>query len=257
MTDMFRRSIFGSRGFVGKSLTKQQTFDGQFHRGNIHELARARHEFMIFASAPAKKWLANSQPDSDRENLHNLLKILARLEVEQFVLISTVDVFDSPMSVNESTEPDATSPNHYGVNRLDFEREVRRLFPGALVIRLPGLVGTGLQKNALYDLKHTNDIHKLNGASTFQFYPMANLSKDIEISLELNIDTMHLTAEPLELSFIAEEVFGQSLDRNDSFAVNYDFQTLYGASWGSSGPYQYSRETSLDAILKYSQDAEL
>jgi dTDP-4-dehydrorhamnose reductase len=256
MTHRFRRSIVGSRGFVGQTLNNQQSFDGQFSRGNMHELANSRHEFMIFASAPAKKWLANSQPEADKENLAYLLRILAQVDVEKFVLVSTVDVFESPEGVNESSEADASAPNHYGANRLDLEHEVRLLFPDALILRLPGLVGSGLQKNALYDLKHNNDIHKLNGASTFQFYPMANLSRDLDISLGLNANIVHLTAEPVELSWVAREVFGQSLGRNEELAVNYDFQTLYGASWGASGLYQYSKASSLDAILKYSRAAE-
>lgn len=251
MSNSYKRTIVGSRGFVGESLLSQGKFDGQFNRSNIAQLKGTCHELMVFTSAPAKKWLANSEPEADRENLSELLGHLGGVQVENLVLISTVDVYNSPIGVDETTPPDGSDPNYYGKNRLEFEHKIRDLFPQVLTIRLPGLIGPGLRKNAIYDLKFSNDIHKLNGASTFQFYPMRNLLNDIVKGLTLGVAALHLTAEPLKLGRIATEVFQLEIDEDQASAITYDFQSQYAGEWGSKGQYQYSAEQSMRAILEY------
>lgn len=251
MSGCFNRTVVGSAGFVGQSLIAQSEFDGQFNRGNFDELADSIHNLLIFASAPAKKWLANSSPDSDRDNIDYLVRSMRDLEVKKFVLISTVDVYDDPIGVNEQVAADATAPNHYGVNRLYLEDALRQVFPSMLAIRLPGLVGTGLRKNALFDMKNSNEVGKLNGASEFQFYPMKHLAEDIEIGIQSELQLLHLTAEPVLLSDVGRDVFGLDLGANPANAVSYDFRTAFSSLWGSAEPYQYSRTQSLDAIREY------
>ncbi len=185
-------------------------------------------------------------------NINLLIRSLAGIEAEAAILISTVDVFSSPIGVTEDDEPEFDKANAYGVNRRILEVKFQELFPSPLVVRLPGLVGTGLRKNALFDLRNDNEIHKLNGASVFQFYPMANLWDDLSLSLKLGLSLVHLTAEPISLDEIARDVFGKELQTHEA-AVRYDFRSKHARFWDGGTSYQYNAEDSLDAIRKYAR----
>ena len=53
------------------------------------------------------------------------------------------------------------------------------------IIRLPALVGEGLKKNALFDIKNNNNVDLIDSRNSYQFYPLKNLWKDIKKTLEL------------------------------------------------------------------------
>jgi len=248
----FKRTLIGHTGFVGTSLRAQAEFDANFSRANIKQASGTDSDLLICSAAPAQKWLANKNPNEDLENLRVLVASLEAVSAETAVLISTVDVFSDPRGVNEADTPSALSSNAYGQNRLWLEREFKGLYPNALIVRLPGLVGPGLRKNALFDLRHNNEIHKLNGASIFQFYPMENLWRDIQFCLAKELPLVHLTSHPLPLGVVAKEVFGIELHTAES-PVSYDFQTMHSAFWGKTENYQYDLSESLAAIRRYAQ----
>ena len=61
----------------------------------------------------------------------------------------------------------------------DNRKVCRENFKTHLIIRLPGLVGKGLKKNAIFDLKHNNNLNQIDSRGVFQFYPMQNLDTDV------------------------------------------------------------------------------
>lgn len=246
----FEQLLIGHTGFVGSTLSRQSLFDGQFSRANIHETAGAKARLLVCSAAPAQKWIANRDPDSDLQNIRQLMASLSQIHAETAILVSTVDVFTKPLGVDEDDEPELDKANAYGANRRLLETEFQKLYDNSIIVRLPGLVGNGLRKNALFDLKHGNEIHKLNGASVFQFYPMSNLWGDITKSRQLELSTVHLTAEPVGLGHVASTVFGVELQKTES-PVLYDFRTKHSAAWGQATPYQYDAQFSLDAIREY------
>ena len=244
-------SLLGSRGFVGSTLLGQTEIKQAFHRENLQEINLSSHDHFVFCAAPAEKWKANLDPERDLANLQSLVETVKATRVRKLILISTVDVFNDPVQVDELSIADASRPNFYGANRLYLENELRSLFPNNLVVRLPGLVGTGLKKNAIYDLKMGTNITMLNPRSIFQFYPMKNLFNDIEVALKAGCETIHLTAEPVSLGTIAQEVFGTSLQPIEQEPATYDFRTINSRLWGRQDPYQYSALESLEAIREY------
>jgi dTDP-4-dehydrorhamnose reductase len=246
-------TLLGSRGFIGSSLLSQMKIDRAFNRDNLQDLDSLVHDHLIFCSAPAEKWKANLHPEEDLRNLEGLVDLLRGISIKKLVLISTVDVFNQPVLVNELSVPDASSPNFYGMHRLYLEDKLRSIFPDHLVVRLPGLVGKGLRKNALFDLKMANNVHQLNPDSIFQFYPMKNLSKDISIALKAELDTIHLSAEPIKLGTISQQVFQHALQPTEKEPVIYDFRTVKAELWESDMPYQYSALDSLKAIREFAE----
>lgn len=74
------------------------------------------------------------------------------MQCDNFILISTVDVYDIKSGVDEDYIINPEKADYYGRNRLEFEKFVKDKFPKFTIIRLPALFGSGLKKNFIYDL---------------------------------------------------------------------------------------------------------
>jgi nucleoside-diphosphate-sugar epimerase len=250
MTD----ALIGRTGYVGSTLARQRDFADAFRSTDIGRIAGQRFGTIVCAGAPGQKWLANKDPEADRAAIDSLIAHLDAAECDAFVLVSTVDVFGDPRGVDEDTPVDETGLHPYGLHRRRLETWARRRFPRCLVARLPGLVGPGLRKNALFDLRHDNGVDRIDPGARFQFYPMVNLWSDLRVALDLGLELVHLTAEPLRIGEIAREVFGRELPgaaRPDPVA--YDMRSRHAAAFGGHGAYQYSARESLLAIRAYRQ----
>ena len=247
-------ALIGHTGFVGSSLKKQHPFSYTYRSTDIQNLEGKELDLVVCAGAPAKKWIANQQPDEDQACIDKLTHILGTIKAKQFVLVSTVDVFIQPWNVDESTEVETAELHPYGLHRFQLEQFVAKQFSSHLIIRLPGLVGPGLRKNIIFDLLHHNNLDKVDHRSVFQFYPMVNLWSDIQIAMRAGLDLVHLTAEPCSVAEVSLEGFGTPF----SNAIlpeppRYDFRSLHAALFGGKGHYQYSRRESIQAIRAYAQ----
>ncbi len=247
-------ALIGHSGFVGTTLKRQRAFDHLFRSTDIADIAGHAFDLVICAAAPAQKWIANAEPDEDAANLDRLMSHLGTFSCERFVLISTADVFKTPVGVDEDTEPEITGLHAYGRNRLRLERFVALCFADTLILRLPGLVGPGLRKNVIYDLLNNNNFAAIDSRGVFQFYPMVKLWADIAMGLARRLTMLHLTAEPVSVEEVAREGFGFDFTQHLAGApANYDFRSRHAAEFGSDGPYQYSRRETLLAIRTYAQ----
>ncbi|MFD1691126.1 hypothetical protein ACFSHR_04885 [Azotobacter chroococcum] len=92
MTD----ALIGFSGFVGSTLLAQARFDARYRSTNIGEIEGRTFDSVVCAGAPAQKWIANRDPETDWRNIEALIAHLQRLRCRRFVLISTVDVFRNP-----------------------------------------------------------------------------------------------------------------------------------------------------------------
>ena len=100
----------------------------------------------------AEKYLANSEPERDLAAVDEAFANIVKIAPKCVVLISTIDVYDSPKSVTEYTAIDSARLQPYGLHRLQLEKKVEEYFDRRLIIRLPGLYGENLKKNFLFDL---------------------------------------------------------------------------------------------------------
>ena len=248
---MTRSAILGSTGFVGSTIAGQIEFTEHYHSKNIDALS-GTYDRIVCAAAPGRKWVANQHPDEDWFAISSLIEALSRVSAREFILISTVDVFDYPVMVDELTEPNSGSLTPYGAHRLRLEFTVRSLFEQTLIMRLPGLVGSGLRKNIIYDLHNSNNLDSVDSRSVFQFYPMENLWKDISVGLEHGLDLLHLTSEPTSVAEISKESFGRKFQNElGTIPANYDFRSIHASIYGASGDYQYSASDVFRAGRKY------
>lgn len=247
-------ALIGYSGFVGSSLLRQLNFDHRFRSSNIDELCTRAYDRVVCCAAPAQKWLANKEPEADLKNIESLISSLEHLECKQFVLISTVDVFNDPEAIDERSEIHESSLQAYGLHRRLLEKFVESRFANCLVVRLPGLVGPGLRKNIIYDFAHNNEVDKIESRSIFQFYPMVNLSYDIETAITHNLSLVHLTAEPISVSDVAGLAFNRTFDNTLPRApVAYDMRSVHAELFSGNTHYQYTASDSLMAIRSYAQ----
>ena len=247
-------ALIGHSGFVGSTLLKQREFENLYRSTNIGEIARKSFDLVVCAGAPAQKWIANREPEVDRQKIEGLITHLKTIQAATFVLISTVDVFKTPVGVTEETEIETDGLHAYGTHRRMLEMFVENNFPNFLVVRLPGLVGPGLRKNVIFDLLNDNNTRTIDSRGMFQFYPMVNLWSDIQIALRAKLKTAHLTAEPISVAEVAAGGFGMNFDQALSGPVAaYDLRSIHAKIFGGAGAYQYSKRETIQAIRAYAQ----
>lgn len=247
-------ALIGYSGFVGSALRRQRAFDFLYRTHNIDSIAGRSFDTVICAAAPAQKWLANQDPTADRQKIEALIGHLKTIECRKFILISTVDVFKDSRGVDEGSVVEEAGLHAYGLNRRALEIFVETHFIEPLIIRLPGLVGPGLRKNVIYDFLNDNNLSAIDSRAVFQFYPMINLSYDIEIALDAQLKLLHLTAEPVSVAHIARMGFGKPFDNElASVPPRYDMRTQYAGLFAGTGHYQYSVRETLQAVRAYAQ----
>jgi dTDP-4-dehydrorhamnose reductase len=248
------KALIGYTGYVGGTLQKQTSFIEFFRSSNIPDISRVNVDTIVCAGAPAKKWIANSDPVSDLRAINALIDPLRAARCNTFILISTVDVFRDAIHVDEDSPVIESGLSPYGLHRRLLEKFVESNFDNHLIVRLPGLVGPGLKKNVIFDFLNHNNLESVDSRGIFQFYPMVNLWHDIQIALRNRLKLVHLTSAPVTVADVAEQGFG--LPFNHQLArtpARYDFRSKYAEAFGGTGGYHYSDRETMLAIRAYAQ----
>lgn len=146
--------LVGYTGFVGSNIAKKHDFTYKINTKNKEEAYGKKPDLLVYAGLRAEKFLANNEPEKDMLNIEEAFAQIKKIEPKKLVLISTVDVYKSPVNVDENTPIDEEGLAAYGKNRYRLEEMVREEYPDALIIRLPGLFGENLKKNFIYDYIH-------------------------------------------------------------------------------------------------------
>lgn len=249
-----QNALVGHSGYVGSTLLKQHSFEHFFRSTTISNIDGQKFDLVICCAAPAKKWLANREPEADRKNIEKLIEHFKTIRCKTFVLISTVDVFKDSTGTNEDTAVEEKGLHAYGLHRRMLEKFVEEHFSNHLIIRLPGLVGPGLRKNVIFDFLNNNNLHSIDSRGVFQFYPMVNLWYDIQIALNAGLKLVHLTAEPISVADVSKYGFGKFFDNVlTTPPASYDFQSRHAALFGGQGHYQYSGREAIQAVRAYAQ----
>lgn len=247
-------ALIGFSGFVGSTILKQTSFGALYRSINIGEIEGKSFDMVVCAGAPAQKWIANREPEADRQKIEALIAHLKTVHCKTFVLISTVDVFKNPLGVDEGTPIEESGLHAYGLNRRLLEKFVESHFTSYLIVRLPGLVGPGLRKNVIFDFLNDNNLNAIDSRGVFQFYSMVNIWYDIQSALNAGLKLVHLTAEPISVAEVSEHGFGKPFEQAQANNPGrYDMRTQYAQIFGGSGHYQYSRRETIQAVRAYAQ----
>ena len=249
---MASNALVGFTGFVGSHLKKLTNFQYLFNSKNFQIQNRLDLDLVIFSGARAEKWRANKYPDEDARHIDKLLESLSWITAKQFVLISTVDVFSRPNAVDENSDPPPAGLHPYGTNRLRLEQFVTERYPKHCIVRLPALFGSGLKKNAFFDLMNNHEIEKIDSRGLFQFYDLENLAHDLKKALKENLKLVHLNSQPVKVAEIAKEVFGIDFENAVvSQPARYDVWTRHAHLWGRTSKYQYHKDDIFYAMKEF------
>jgi nucleoside-diphosphate-sugar epimerase len=245
-------ALIGHTGFVGGTLAARHRFAACFNSKNIEAIRGQRFDTLVVSGMPAAKWLANRDSLGDRAVLDRLWGNLKECKAKTVIVISTVDVYPAPIGVDEGTiiEPSLQQP--YGRHRLELEHRVSFRFPRVLAVRLPGLYGPGLKKNAIYDLIHNNGVEKIHPDGTYQFYNLNRLWPDIQTSLAANLTVANLVTEPVTMREVGRAAFGFAFGESPkSLPPRYDVRTMHAALLGGHGRYLESKAEVLAGIASF------
>jgi hypothetical protein len=122
-----------------------------------------------------------------------------------------------------------------------------------LVVRLPGLFGPGLKKNAVYDLIHGNQVEKIDPRASFQFYGVGRLCSDIETARGAGLALLNVATEPITMAELAREAFGLELDGGprDGAPASYDFRSRHAGLFGGSEGYLRRRGQVMEELRAF------
>lgn len=247
-----KKAIIGYTGFVGSNLINQSKYDEFYHSKNINKIVNQEFDLLVCSGASAAKWKANQYPLEDRENIQYLISCLQKVRSKKVILISTVDVYKSPNKVDEDTPISLESLHFYGKHRRELEVFMQDNFD-TLIIRLPGLFGTGLKKNIIYDFIHKNMLDQICFDSVFQFYNLAHLWQDIQTALNHNLSLLNLATEPTSVREIAQQIFNINFNNQVKLTpIYYDMKTKYSDLFqGKKSGYIYDKNQVLEELKNF------
>jgi len=244
-----KSALIGSTGFVGGTLLSKDVFDYEFNSKNISSIRGRSFNRIVCAGVNAKKWVANQNPEADWHCIESLMSNLNSVRADRFILISTIDVYISPIGVDENTVLDSIAGEPYGRHRLLFEKFIKEKFDIVNIIRLPALVGIGLKKNIIFDMLNNNMLERINPNSTFQWYDITSLADDIKKVEKLGLDIVNLMTEPITVRAIQQKIFpGLLIGSDPSKEVHYDVKTIHSELFGGQNGYIYDNHVALDRI---------
>jgi sugar phosphate isomerase/epimerase len=249
-------AIVGYSGFVGLNLLKHVKFDYLYNSKNFKDAKNKTFDTMYFCGIPAVKWYANKNPHEDIGIIIEIKNILKTIQVNRFILISTIDVYeDSDVNVDEDYDCVEVLNNHYGRNRLFFEFFIRKTFTTHHIIRLPALFGKGLKKNIIYDLMNSNQIENIPLNSSFQWYDLEWLNTDIDKIVDNNLPICNLFTEPIPTIKILNLFDNPSCNMDKT--IKYNIRTKYSKLFNcSKNGYVRSAdevETSIKRFVKFAK----
>ena len=244
-------ALIGYTGFVGGNLRRQAPFEGLYNSKNVESIAGQTYDLVVCAGAPAEKWKANRNPEADQKAIGKLTAALEQVNAAQVVLISTVDVYPDPVEVDEGTDIDPERAHPYGRHRFGLEVFLTARF-NTLVVRLPGLYGTGLKKNAIFDLLNENHLEVVHADSVFQFYGLDRLWADIQAALNARLRLVNLATEPVSVQEVAKEAFGiEFTNRPEANPARYDVRSRFAEALGGRDGYLETKQQVLAGISAF------
>ncbi|MDP2215360.1 hypothetical protein [Phenylobacterium sp.] len=87
--------------------------------------------------------------------------------------------------------------------------------------------------------------------STFQYYGVANLWRDIGLGLARSLDVLHLAPPPLEAGAIFAALTQQTMPDNGAPIHHEDMWTSHPDLWGMPGPYMSDADDVLSAVKRF------
>ena len=241
-------ALIGYTGFVGSSLARKRGFGSIYNSANIEDIRGRTFDTVVCAGVSAEKWRANRDPVADQASIDKLWSSLREASARKLILISTIDVYPVPIGVDETTPVTPVESQPYGKHRYELEVRAKEHFD-SLVIRLPGLFGKGLKKNALFDLLNSNETERIDSRGVFQFYDVERLSGDIDTATGLGFSLLNVATEPVSVEEVARDCFGETfVNHVVDHPARYDMRSIHADAFGGPDGYLINRAQVKDSL---------
>jgi len=233
-------ALIGHTGFVGSNISEQKEFDFFYNSKNIDDIKGMKFDLIVCAGVSGIKWKANKFPKEDYKQIMNLVQNLNEVEFDKMVLISTGSVYDNP------------ADNSYGRNRLYLETYLTNNYDNLTIVRLPSLFGNNLKKNALYDLLNNDFDYLPHIKSTFQFYDLSDIWKDINVAMDNNLKITNFGTEPMKFTNVLD-LFSVDYNKisDDRPILREDIRTVNASYWNKDGNYLYSNKEMFHKLKQF------
>jgi hypothetical protein len=90
--------------------------------------------------------------------------------------------------------------------------------------------------------------------TTYQYYEIDRLWRDIAIALDAGLSHIHLVSEPLTAARIHHRLTGREMPQTGARLHREDMHTRHAGLWGKTGPYQYDAAATLDRLAAFHAD---
>lgn len=170
--------LVGHKGLVGSAFARAFNGVGRsfkvLTRKDMVNIQRQDCDLLILSIGNANKTRAIADSGFDfQESVASIAQYIHAIQAKMTVLISSVDVYDEPGDLartREDVEVRIEDLHTYGFHKRLAELCVQKFAASNyLICRLPGLVGPGLQKNAVYDNITPDKKLFIDGKSTLNF----------------------------------------------------------------------------------------
>jgi len=241
-------ALIGYTGFVGSSLARKRSFGSVYNSANIEDIRGRTFDTVVCAGVSAEKWRANRDPVADLASIDRLWSSLREANARKLILISSIDVYPVPIGVDETTPVTSIESQPYGKHRYELEVRAKDHFD-TLVMRLPGLFGKGLKKNALFDLLNSNETERIDSRGLFQFYDVERLAGDIDTASEHGFSLVNVATEPVSVEEVALDCFGETfVNHIVETPARYDMRSIHADAFGGPDGYLISRTEVKDSL---------
>lgn len=220
------QALIGSNGTIGQSLLDNMHFDAVFNSDNLQQIAEHAWDLVVCAAPSGNRLAINRAQTQDFQDCVVIARTLAKCNIKQLVLISSVDAETAPDSI-------------YGRNRAWLEQELAKAH-NTHVLRLSTLIGHRIKKNVLFDLKHGLFLDSLDRAAELQWCILDDLPRQIDVSLAGAPGVVNVVSEPIKNSEIIDRFFPEITTGRTASTVRYDQQ-----------PYVYAKEHIFSAMEQY------
>ena len=247
--------LVGRTGFVGSHLARAYEFEQQVHRADITSILGLSTDLLVCAGLPAQKWRANRDFTTDWSNMAGLAQVLTTVQAKCAVLISTIDVYQPAVDVDETSAPRLDGGEAYGTHRAWFEAFFQARFPHALVLRLPALFAADVRKNLVHDLLHdrADQLAGMNPASTFQWFDVSQTWAVIKRAWDEGITLLNVSSEPVTAQDVADLFCVELMAQTPPVA--YDMRSIHAEDLGGHDGYLFTSTTVLNGIASLRGDA--
>jgi|TARA_B100002003_G_C14150811_1_gene553481 nucleoside-diphosphate-sugar epimerase len=251
-----KNALIGYTGFIGSNLKNDFVFDDLYNSKNIGDIENREYEIVMSCANSSAIWKVNKKPEEDLQNMMEFIKHVKTVKVKKFILISSIEVYENAVDVNEDSDFGKLDSYPYGKHRLFLESFVKTHFPDHLIIRLPITYGNNFKKNVIYDALNNKNLDKVNINASLQFYHVKNLMKDITLALINNIKELNVATEPIVVKDLYKEVFGLDLKNPPGGKRRYDMKTKYASFFGKNKDYAYNKIEVLNELKLFKMDYE-